>query len=78
MRKRSISLYLGTLVLTAIAPVITSITQTAIAENPPLLLTQTVTAVSELKGFNGAIISFALTPDGKTLIVAGAMEPLPL
>ena len=72
-KKSFIPLLVGSALVTEIAYLPS--TRAAIAENPsPQLIAQSSQGqmmVSELKGFKGTIISLALSPDGKTLLVAG-------
>jgi WD40 repeat protein len=75
LNKSFISLLAGTILVSTAAYLAPITTRTVIAQN----LTHQLTAqsssgqmtVTELKGFNGAIISLAISPDGKTLLIAG-------
>ena len=74
MLKKFISLLTGATLISAVA-YLPPATRRAIANNLPTQLMvqspQRQMNPTELKGFNGVIISLAISPDGKTLLVAG-------
>jgi WD40 repeat protein len=74
LKKSFIPLLAGAALVSVIASLAPA-ARTAITENLPHQLTaqssQGQMSATELKGFNGTIISFAISPDGKTLLVAG-------